>query len=235
MAVLTSHDKSSERHDDAIIPLRKDAVALFYTRAAVAVTCTDNRFRVASLSHVLVDGGSSSNLIPEGMVDKLKIRTIPIQGGRIEVADGSRSSIDSLVWLQVTVGNEEASSLAGVTRVVAALVVRGEPSFQLLLGRHWMSACGLTGNYRDGTYTYRDDSGNIRNMLRSKSSKCPSSLPGPIHVQVDAIHEYDTASTDSDTENEDVDEDQVSRQLGKVIRQAEDDHYLAHEESSQEN
>jgi hypothetical protein len=89
--------KKDKRYNDAIIPVIKEAVALFYTRAIVAVNCVDNRFRVALLSRVLIDRGSSSNLVPKYLVDQLKIRTVLIKGGKIEDVDSYKSSIDSLV------------------------------------------------------------------------------------------------------------------------------------------
>ncbi|GLI74770.1 hypothetical protein PoHVEF18_003018 [Penicillium ochrochloron] len=243
--VFSVTSAENEHHDDAIVPLSKDAVELFYTRVAVAVNCTDNQFRVASLSRVLVDGGSSSNLVPKYLVDQLKIRTVPITGGQIEVADGHKSGISSLVWLQVTAGMESGSG-RGVTRVVAAMVVDGEPSYQLLLGRHWMHTCDITGSYRLGTYTFVDDDGKTCPMLRTDAPQSAGAairrqqnlLSGPIHVQVDAARpvSLNTSSYDEDTEDsddEDVDEDDVDGDLCALIREAEEEQYLADESESE--
>ena len=60
-----------EYYNNAIIPMDKDIVSLFYTCVVIAIICIDNAFWVVNLGRVLVDSRSTINLIPEYLVDKL--------------------------------------------------------------------------------------------------------------------------------------------------------------------
>lgn len=37
--------------------------------------------------------------------------------------------------------------------MITALIIKGTPGFELLLGRHWMSDTDVIGHYRAGTYS----------------------------------------------------------------------------------
>jgi hypothetical protein len=69
----------------------------------------------------------------------------------MEVANGARVVTNALVWVMVQVQD--------TTRIIAATVINGRPSFQLLLGRHWMASVDLVGHYKDGVYTIVNDKG----------------------------------------------------------------------------
>ncbi|KAJ5470876.1 hypothetical protein N7530_008233 [Penicillium desertorum] len=86
----------------------------------------DNVTTQSKLSRVLIDGGSTGNMIPRGVVSKLNCRTVPLSNAGMEVADGSTVKMNDLVWITVVV--------ADTTRVIAALVVDGPkpPTYTLL-------------------------------------------------------------------------------------------------------
>lgn len=111
---------------------------------------TDNDLRASRAKRILIDSGSQGNLVLEHVVKALHARVVRKEID-FEMASGERARFSALVWLIV--------SIEGVQRVIAAVIVNGEPDYTLLLGRHWMSSVGLRGDYGDGTYTIRTDEG----------------------------------------------------------------------------
>ncbi|KAJ5549739.1 hypothetical protein N7535_002322 [Penicillium sp. DV-2018c] len=144
-------ERNNERHDDMMQPAEESSTILFFTCADVFAMAKDNVTTGAKLTKVLIDGGSTGNMIPRHVVDKLRCRTVPVSNISMETADGSRVQMATLVWITVV--------LAGTTRVIAAIVVDGArpPSYSLLLGKHWMKNVDLIGNYGKEEYTIRND------------------------------------------------------------------------------
>jgi hypothetical protein len=219
-------------HDDAIAPLRPTAGDLFYTYGLMCAISKDDRIRITRCMRILIDGGSSANLVTRSAVEKLHARLSRLHSGTLEFANGSKESIADAVWLTVTV--------AGATRVVAAIIVDGSPAFELLLGRHWMYDTDVVGLYKDGTYSIMNDDGERQKMVRTEDYK-PSSEDEmnqpPVHpTWVNSARKCEApevaiVSSDSDTDD-DVDESDVDRELCDVLRDMSDDDYSADSESS---
>lgn len=80
---------------------------------------------------------------------------------RCKVATGYELKLSAVVWLQVSVEN--------VTRIIAATVVEGDPGYSILLGRHWMASVSMLSNYKDGTYSIKEDNSRLqKKVIRSQ-------------------------------------------------------------------
>lgn len=67
--------------------------------------------------------------------------------------------LDTQVWIMSYIG--------GSSRAIAAVVTKGTPNYQLLLGRHWMASVNCQRNYIDGEYTIEDNHGDRVQLVRS--------------------------------------------------------------------
>lgn len=99
----------------------------------------DEKIRGMKLDRVLVDGGAQTNIIPLKYVELLNARLIPTKDGSMQTATGVTSQVHFAVWLNV--------EIAGTTRVLVAIVIDGNPSYQLLLSRHWMASTKPLGDF----------------------------------------------------------------------------------------
>lgn len=89
----------------------------------------------------------------------------------MEVATGERSLMTKCAWLNVEVGE--------ANRVIAVIVIPGKPSYELLLGRHWMADTGLLGNYRMGTYVIENDDGKLVPLPRASDEDSSNPIMNP--------------------------------------------------------
>jgi len=91
-------ERKNQDHNDAIVIERK-ATQLFYADADLFSMSTDDRIRVLKTTKALIDEGSTSNLMPQYLVETLQSRTIKLHGGVMEVATGERSIVPHAVWI----------------------------------------------------------------------------------------------------------------------------------------
>lgn len=227
---LEQPDQRNEVHDDCFQPRDPSSTELFYTTADVQAMTTDNKLRAVTCKAVLVDGGSEGNLVARYVVSALKARIVPVDI-RCRVATGHDFRLSAIVWLQLTI--------EGVTRIIAATVVDGDPGYSILLGRHWMSSVGLLGNYKHGTYTIEGSDGTkevtrtqrAAVMEETKRAEVQSQVIGQVKIKNrkpivplrtsnhhPQASDQDESSTDTEGEHE----------LFRVIREAmEEDRYEA--------
>ena len=83
----------------------------------------------------------------------------------MEMADGGSTVIKECAWLTVT--------LQGVTRVITAIVVDGDPGYTILLGQHFMYQISAMVDHDRGMYHMQDNNGVWMEIKRS-TSPCQS-------------------------------------------------------------
>lgn len=154
-------------------PQSSEVGELFFTRMIVQSMEKTEEIRQAELTGVLVDAGAQGNLVPAKVVQTLQCKRVPVKLN-YKLADGQTSAFKALTWLMV--------SVAGTTRVICAMEVRGDdPGYTLLLGRHWMATVATLGNYKANTYTVE---GNDKSRVQSLVSLRKVTRPRTGYVEV---------------------------------------------------
>ncbi|XP_058771946.1 uncharacterized protein LOC131645720 [Vicia villosa] len=89
-----------------------------------------------TLSHVLVDNGSSLNVLPKLVLDRLDSEGIVLMPSNVVVKafDGSKSTVYGEVELPIRVGSQTFNSLFYVMDI--------HPAYSCLLGRPWIHGAG---------------------------------------------------------------------------------------------
>ncbi|XP_058757559.1 uncharacterized protein LOC131630837 [Vicia villosa] len=89
-----------------------------------------------TLSHVLVDNGSSLNVLPKMVLDRLDSEGIVLMPSNVVVKafDGSKSTVYGEVELPIRVGSQTFNSLFYVMDI--------HPAYSCLLGRPWIHGAG---------------------------------------------------------------------------------------------
>ncbi|KAL3247644.1 hypothetical protein ABHI18_012339, partial [Aspergillus niger] len=167
---------SDAEFDDCMQPKDPSASALFFATSIIQGMTGDNELRATKARFTLIDGGSTANLVPRHVVEKMRAKVVPISSTG-EVASGEEVKFRALTWLMV--------SVAGANRIIGAFVVDGTPGFTLLLGRHWMHTVQLIGDYGKGTYSILQDNGQRAPLERS--TRIQLVPPGPEEVEVSDV------------------------------------------------
>ncbi|KAH1596456.1 hypothetical protein KXX34_000428, partial [Aspergillus fumigatus] len=133
---LEQPGQRNEVHDDCFQPRDPGSTELFYTTADVQALTTDNKLRAVTCKAVLVDGGSEGNLVARYVVSALKASIVPVDI-RCRVATGHDFRLSAIVWLQLTI--------EGVSSIIAATVVDGDPGYSIIKVAEGLSAVLLAG------------------------------------------------------------------------------------------
>ncbi|KAI5394763.1 hypothetical protein KIW84_061398 [Lathyrus oleraceus] len=123
---------SSEGHREALLKILKRAMFLKRSRALhIAMEC-----KGAVLSHVLVDTGSSLNVLPKKALAKLDCEGLILRPTYLIVRafDGSKRAVFGEVELPVKIGPEVFKSVFYVMDI--------QPAYSCLLGRPWIHVAG---------------------------------------------------------------------------------------------
>ncbi|KAI9748936.1 MAG: hypothetical protein M4579_007070 [Chaenotheca gracillima] len=128
----------------------------FYTEGYVRKNDSSNQTYVAA--RVLIDGGSTINLISDSAVTKMRLPKLTAESPvTIHVANGHKERLADLCTFLLTVG--------GVEKNVLAYIVPGNPTYTILLGRGWMKEVHAIGDYATGQYFIKpSEEGEVRKL-----------------------------------------------------------------------
>jgi hypothetical protein len=171
------------------------------------------------MKQILIDAGSSVNLITEFIVSDLNIPRIPDQSLAIKVANGKIQQLDAYVRIKVVI--------ASVERLIEAYVVPGSAmSYHLLLSRQWLRDVKAIGDYATDDYWITDRMGNMHQLVPTASTvRKPITIP---RVTLSAQVEPASCRLDEDTMNDLVEEDEdVEDHIwDEIIREAEEEDWV---------
>ena len=183
----------------------------FYTEVeAWPQTGNPARYR---LTKVLIDAGSTLNLIPERVVKKMNLQITPDSSTSMKVANGDWTVLPGYTHINIEVN--------GSTKKILVGVVSGDTSYSLLLGRPWLWSVQGVGIYGMSEYWIRDNDG-IRRKLDAVHP--PRLIPTP---QIHVSEEADRANLPYDQHTlRDLDltqEERIELVLQEIIDQAQDE------------
>ncbi|KAI9747749.1 MAG: hypothetical protein M4579_007398 [Chaenotheca gracillima] len=153
--------------NDGLPPL-EICVPNFYTEGYVRKNDATTQTYVAA--KVLIDGGSTINLISDAAVTKMRLPRLTAESPvTIHVANGHKECLADLCTFLLNVG--------GVEKNVLAYIVPGSPTYTILLGRGWMKEVYAIGDYASGQYFIKpSQEGEVR-KLSSITPKTPVRTP----------------------------------------------------------
>ena len=146
-----------------------------------------NQIKEYEVKKTLIDGGSSLNLIPSRMIEKMKLNVIKDESTAIKTADGGWTILPGYTWMQVTV--------AAVDRVIQVSIVPGNTSYSLLLGRPWLRQVRAVGYYEYDEYWIKDRFGNEHKLTPVTP---PKPVPSP-QLRLSAEVHHDRVPYDEET------------------------------------
>lgn len=187
----------------------------FYTMATIQPKRSSPK--EFDVKQVLIDGGSCLNLMPERMIGRLGMEIVKDDSIVIKCADGNYSTLPGFVYMKFTV--------ATVETIMQVSVVKGNTSYNLLLGRPWLRKVKAIGMYEFDEYWIKDRFGN-EHKLEAISPPAPVKTP---RVLLSAKAQRKSIPFDKDTiedleATQDGDTDKLLDLIIKQAEESEDDH-----------
>ncbi|KAL8801351.1 MAG: hypothetical protein Q9182_004518 [Xanthomendoza sp. 2 TL-2023] len=184
----------------------------FYTQGVCQPNKNDPK--EFDLKMILVDGGSSLNLIPERMLKRLALTLVVDDSIIIKTADGRFNPLPGYTMIKLII--------AGVPGIVQASIVPGNTSYNLLLGRPWLRKNKAIGFYEFDEYWIRDQMGIDHELPAVRS---PQVIETPV-VKLSAKTQQHKSALPFDCQTiEDLEVSQnvdTDKLLELIIRQADD-------------
>ena len=125
------------------------SISNFYTHGLVTSHKSADPVRVW---RVLLDPGSTLNLIAKRVVDKIGCIVHNDSSIAIRIANGEIQKLPGYTNVRL--------KISGAEKNIRAYIVPGDVSFNMLLGRQWLRDTSAVGHYREGIYYLHDDFGN---------------------------------------------------------------------------
>ncbi|KAI9748959.1 MAG: hsp70 nucleotide exchange factor fes1 [Chaenotheca gracillima] len=136
------------------LTIGQQLVPNFYTRGTIHSRSTGNTQYQAS--KILIDGGSSVNLIAQQAIDKMNLTYHAGKPITIKVANGETQNLTWTAEFDLTIGS--------VIKPINAYIIPGQVSYTILLGRHWMRQVNAIGDYAQGRYFIKNQSGKLEEL-----------------------------------------------------------------------
>ena len=105
---------------------------------------------------MLIDPGSTLNLVSEKLVKYMACNVYPNKNIVVKVANGDHHRLTGYVRVALT--------LSGVRKIIEAYVVSGNTSYSMLLGRAWLRSVRAIGFYGYDEYYIADTTGTYHEL-----------------------------------------------------------------------